>query len=175
MKTHDTPTDVMVHFALASLKNLKVLWDTQAQERTQLDWENATRRVNDETLDALSQTVSAWHKAMQKETGWDAFKVGAVTALDGTQQVLGVAAEEAERIHVIRTRARLAGADLAYWKKQIELSFDALNALDALRKQGSTSKEASTARPGMVTRVDIDSEAYAASGRSDRHERVATH
>lgn len=154
-------SDSVTKYVTKSLDNIKKFVDHTADEVAKADVVGANRRIIDQVLEGTKDTITKVAENAARNDTMAAVRSLATGVVENAKQTVRVASEESQRINLVETGAKVTQEGLDLVKRQLDLSFDAggeisevageMNPLKGMGAEG-------TKRPGVVTRVEIESD-----------------
>jgi hypothetical protein len=111
-----------------------------------------SRHVADQAITSSRHVVEQAAERASHQDGWGVARTYACGTVETLRDSVRAWADEATRLDAVATTAHLVEETLEMLRRQLELTFETLEGL------GTLVQENMEAKPGPVTRVDIDAE-----------------
>ncbi len=154
-------SDAVTNYVTTSLDNLKKFVDHTADEVAKADVVGANRRIIDQVIEGTKHTITKVAESAARNDAMAAVRSLTTGFVENAKQTVRVATEESQRINLVETGAKVTQEGLDLVKRQLELSFDTGGELGQAAEEMNPLKGMSadaTKRPGVVTRVEIESD-----------------
>jgi hypothetical protein len=143
------------------LDHLQVFIDHNANTLSKADWLASQQRILDHLLENAKRSIGRLGGPDAPETAPGLLRTWLTDTLNDASDTVGVLHTEAHRNHLGETLTELTQASLNLLKNEIDLGFEAFHTLSHLAAGSPTLQQwgwPSQRRPGMVTRVEIESD-----------------
>lgn len=154
-------SDSVTKYVTTSLDNLKKFVDHTADEVAKADVVGANRRIIDQVLEGTKDTITKVAESAARNDAMAAVRCLTTGFVENAKQTVRVASEETQRINLVETGAKVTQEGLDLVKRQLNLSFDAGSEISEAAEEMNPLKGMgadATKRPGVVTRVEIESD-----------------
>jgi hypothetical protein len=154
--------DSATRFMNTSLDNMKHFIDRASDEVAKADVVGANRRIADHVIEGAKETVCRVSDAAGKADAVNLVLHLATGTIETARETVRVASEESQRINLVETGSKVTQEGLDLLRRQLELSFDTGREMGSVMNRMlpfrvAPSKE-TAARPGVITRVEIESD-----------------
>ena len=154
-------SDSVTKYVTTSLDNIKTFVDQTADEVAKADVVGANRRIIDQMIEGTKDTITKMAESAARNDTMSAMRNLATGVVENAKETVRIATEETQRINLVETGAKVTQEGLDLLKRQLDLSFDAggeigqaAEGMNPLRGVGAEAGK----RPGVVTRVEIESD-----------------
>jgi hypothetical protein len=154
-------SESVTKYVTTSLDNIKTFVDQTADEVVKADVVGANRRIIDQVIEGTKDTITKVAESAARNDAMAAVRNLATGVVENAKETVRVATEETQRINLVETGAKVAQEGLDLVKRQLDLGFEAGGEigqaaveLNPLKDMGADA----TKRPGVVTRVEIESD-----------------
>lgn len=144
-----------------SLDHVQLFVDRNAKTLSKTDWIASQQRILDHNIETAKRSIARLSGPDAPENPAQTFRMLILDALENAHDTLGVLQEEAQRNHFGETFTELAQGTLSFLKHEVDLGFEAGDILSHALADSPTFRRwgwATTRRPGVVTRVEIESD-----------------
>lgn len=156
-------SDSVTNYVTTSLDNIKNFVDKTADEVAKADMVGANRRIIDQVIEGTKDTITKVAESAARNDTMSAVRNLATGMVENAKETVRIATEETQRINLVETGANVAQEGLDLVKRQLDLSFEAGGEIGAAAQDVNPLKNMNmgvdaTKRPGVVTRVEIESD-----------------
>jgi hypothetical protein len=143
------------------LDHLQVFIDHNANTLGKADWLASQQRILDHLLENAKRSIDRLGGTEAPDNASGLLRTWLIDTLQDASDTVGVLHTEAHRNHLGQTLTELTQASLNLLKNEVDLGFEAFHALGHLAAGSPTLQQwgwSTPRRPGMVTRVEIESD-----------------
>ncbi|MEB3221970.1 MAG: hypothetical protein VKS61_07810 [Candidatus Sericytochromatia bacterium] len=139
-------------YLTGTLDNLQRWVDQASSALSRAEVWQVSRQVIGQAIRSSRHAIEQASERAEHEDAWGAARTATCGGVEALRDTVRACADEVTRVEAVATTSHLLEESLELARRQLELSFDALEDLGGIVRHGLE------ARPGAVTRVEIDAE-----------------